>query len=89
MNALRHVSRLQQRRTSPSREQLGRMRVVELLARCAFSCGGYGCLIAKCQRLIEHRRQVIRQHLGRHIHQQRMLAQPAHALQPQGGVSGV
>lgn len=77
MNALRDTADDQQHGADAAREQFARRRAVDL------SSDALGFTRCHGHRPIEQRRQIVGQHLGGHIHQQSMLAQPAHTLQAQ------
>ena len=77
MNALSDPAGHQQHRSDAAREQLARRCPVDLSSHALGRVRGHG------HRPIEQSRQIVRQHLGGHIHQQSMLTQPADTLQPQ------
>ena len=77
MNALSDPARDQQHGANAAREQFGCCRTVDLSSHALGLARGHR------HRPIEQRGQIVRQHLDGHIHQQGMLAQPAHTLQAQ------
>jgi hypothetical protein len=79
MKTLCDSARHQQHRADTAREQLARLTDLfsKAVPRCHSRARGQG----HCP--IEQRGQIVRRHLGDHIHQQGMLAQPADTLQHQ------